>query len=164
MYSIWKELEAIGALDDDPEHLALTLTAGRGWYGSKVEESSAHVRHFNFIRSWFEDKRQKLLEDQMRRSDEVDDIDMFVDATVRACMNRRFFKTEGDELGLGPSILEPGDVLCVLFGAQMPFILRPTDHGVYHLAGEYYVHSLMDGRAIDEWKKSGIAAEDFSIV
>jgi hypothetical protein len=43
-----------------------------------------------------------------------------------------------------------GDVICVIKGARMPFILRPTSAigespGYYRLVGCCYIHGVMDG-------------------
>jgi len=41
----------------------------------------------------------------------------------------------------------PGDILCIVMGAAVPFVLRPVDGG-YQLIGECYVHGLMNGEAL----------------
>ncbi len=53
-------------------------------------------------------------------------------------------------LGLGPAILRKGDLCCVLFGAQVPFILRSVGEN-YQLVGETYVHGIMKGEAMVDW-------------
>lgn len=63
------------------------------------------------------------------------------------CWGHSFFGTKGGYMGLGPKILQPGDVVCVLAGGEVPFILRP-DHGYYRLVGECYLHGIMNGEAI----------------
>jgi hypothetical protein len=49
---------------------------------------------------------------------------------------------------------EPGDMVCLILGAEVPFILRRLDGGdsdvaeegrCYTLVGERYIHSMMDG-------------------
>jgi hypothetical protein len=41
----------------------------------------------------------------------------------------------------------PGDLICVVMGAAVPFVLRPL-HSGYQLIGECYVHGLMCGEAL----------------
>jgi hypothetical protein len=41
-------------------------------------------------------------------------------------------------MGLGPSVLPKSDICVVLYGGDVPFILRQRD-GVNSFAGEYYV-------------------------
>jgi hypothetical protein len=77
--------------------------------------------------------------------------------------NRRFFITQSGYMGLGPQIVAPGDQVWVLLGAEVPCLLRsggrpwPTESGrsimtktqEHHgLAGECYVHGLMDGEVL----------------
>lgn len=53
-----------------------------------------------------------------------------------------------DTWGLGPIMLEVGDIVCVLLGGNLPFVLRNRDNDEYCLVGESYVHGLMDGEAV----------------
>jgi hypothetical protein len=67
-----------------------------------------------------------------------------------ACYQSKMFRTAKGYLGLGPEILKAGDIVAVIFGAKVPFILRPEgDH--YLLVGDCYVHGVMQGEAVEEW-------------
>lgn len=67
---------------------------------------------------------------------------------MRAAMKRSFFVTEKGYMGLGPFNTEEGDLVYVLAGGQVPFILRPEiSSGGFWLVGESYVHGIMDGEA-----------------
>ncbi|CAO2650180.1 Nn.00g014720.m01.CDS01 [Neocucurbitaria sp. VM-36] len=59
----------------------------------------------------------------------------------------RFFTTQGGFVGLGPPNTMAGDLVYVLNGASVPFLLRrsATRTGAYRLVGECYVHGLMNG-------------------
>ena len=70
---------------------------------------------------------------------------------------RWFFLTEDGYFGLGPVEIEEGDVVCVLAGGKMPFVLRAvnktcescrTDQLCYRLMGFAYVHGIMDGEVV----------------
>lgn len=74
---------------------------------------------------------------------------------------RDFFVTDGGLLGIGPSIVEPGDVIVVLFGPLLA-ILRPVGD-MWRFVGECYVHDIMQGQAVEKWKESGEPAMDFCI-
>jgi hypothetical protein len=63
-------------------------------------------------------------------------------------------------LGTGPEGLCVGDVVCVLFGSDVPFILRPSPEGDYQLIGECYVSGIMRGEALD----MGLEEREFLIV
>ena len=78
---------------------------------------------------------------------------------------RWFFKTSNGYFGLGPLLMEEGDVVCVLAGGSTPFILRELNEtcetcgqgqNCWRLMGYAYVHGFMDGEAVtlvDEGKK-----------
>ncbi|KAF5253710.1 hypothetical protein FANTH_1402 [Fusarium anthophilum] len=61
----------------------------------------------------------------------------------------RLFKTASKDFGIGPVDMKIGDKLCVLFGAEVPFILRPKGDG-YLVVGECYVYDLMHGEILDK--------------
>lgn len=71
---------------------------------------------------------------------------------------RKFFTTAKGTIGLGPRSMRPGDLVCVLCGGKVPFILRKDGPG-YTLVGEAYVHDIMDGQAL--WEGSNF--EEFRI-
>jgi hypothetical protein len=47
-----------------------------------------------------------------------------------------FSVCENGHIGLGPLATRSGDLVCVLNGGDVPFILRPTSGGKYYLVGE----------------------------
>lgn len=77
------------------------------------------------------------------------------------CRNRRFFTTESGHWGLGAPGLQKGDVCVVIYGADIPFILRPIPGcRKYRLVGQCYISGVMfgelleksqDGTDISEW-------------
>lgn len=58
---------------------------------------------------------------------------------------RRLFISSQGYYGLGDESLQTGDVICLLFGGDSPFLSRETDEGRYELVGEAYVHGIMHG-------------------
>jgi hypothetical protein len=60
------------------------------------------------------------------------------------------FFTTGGFLGQGPSEAQEGDEIAIIFGAQMPFIIRRDLDGHYLLIGECFVHGLMRGESTDD--------------
>ncbi|KAK5989088.1 hypothetical protein PT974_10586 [Cladobotryum mycophilum] len=72
----------------------------------------------------------------------------------------RFFCSPAGYYGLARSRVAPGDVICVLVGASVPFILRPCEGGdLYQLMGEAYVHGVMYGEVMGELEAEGIRRE-----
>lgn len=64
---------------------------------------------------------------------------------------RSFICTQKGHYGLAPCIVKPGDVVCIFFGAAVPFVLRRADTAkpnLYKLVGECYIHNLMRGKAL----------------
>jgi hypothetical protein len=62
--------------------------------------------------------------------------------------NHRVFVTSSGHLGLGPEYMELNDVVVVLFGGNLPFLLRPLTNGQWNLVGQCYVHGIMKGEAL----------------
>lgn len=84
-------------------------------------------------------------------------------AANNATRNRAFARTHDGYYVLGPKIMEPGDVVCVLYGGNLPFYLRPWG-SKYLLVGECYVHGIMNGEMIEAAERKGIQEEVFQIV
>lgn len=78
-------------------------------------------------------------------------------AVERACSARRLFSTEeGSLFGLGPALMDEGDELVLLYEADLPCILRPTQYGErFHFVGSCYVDGMMQGEAF------GLQGRDF---
>jgi hypothetical protein len=77
---------------------------------------------------------------------------------------RRVFNTTKGFLGTGAISLRGGDELWVLYGAQVPFILRKDEEGPnprqYKLIGEAYCHGLMHGKGL----RMGLPEQDIVLV
>ncbi|KAK8106967.1 HET-domain-containing protein [Apiospora kogelbergensis] len=69
-------------------------------------------------------------------------------------MSRCLYRTRRGYLGTGPHDVQRGDVVCVLMGGAVPFILRPRgDGGGYIVIGDAYVHGIMDGELVQDWEE-----------
>ena len=58
--------------------------------------------------------------------------------------------TQNCRLGLAPALTQKDDVVCVLFGANAPFILRSSKDGTYKIVGEAYVRDIMFGEILKD--------------
>jgi hypothetical protein len=56
-----------------------------------------------------------------------------------------------------------GDVVCVLFGGTVPFVLRRSGDD-FRLHGEAYVYGVMNGEVIDQLDAGNITAEWITLV
>jgi hypothetical protein len=61
---------------------------------------------------------------------------------------RRICKTIDGRLACVPKSSEPGDVICTLLGAEVPYVLRPMATGFYSVIGESYVDDIMHGESL----------------
>jgi hypothetical protein len=87
-------------------------------------------------------------------------MDSFFWRAFTSITGRSFFTTREGYVGIAPDCVEPGDVVCVLLGADTPVLLRPTktrtigksegEDGKEHwqVVGAGYVPGLMLGEAI----------------
>ena len=73
------------------------------------------------------------------------------------------FTSKDNCLGIGPEILEEGDIIVYIYGAQVPFALRPQ-HGHWRFVGECYMHDFIQSYDIKSWSKNGGQTETFRIV
>lgn len=67
---------------------------------------------------------------------------------------RRVASTNTGYIAAVPEYAQSGDLIVALFGADVPFVLRPTKgpdalEKPYILVGECYVHGAMDGEALE---------------
>jgi hypothetical protein len=68
-------------------------------------------------------------------------------------LGMRFCVTEKGRMAIVPPLSNKGDIICVIKGARMPFVLRETSYGersLYNLVGSCYVHGVMDGEIHDD--------------
>lgn len=53
-------------------------------------------------------------------------------------------------MGLIPGAALQGDLIAIFLGAGTPFVLGKSDAGVHVVAGECYIHGIMNGEALQE--------------
>ena len=80
---------------------------------------------------------------------------------LRASLGRSFFVSEKGHFGICPKNTRPGDVLAVVFGASVTFVLKPNEKdSTFSLVGGCYIHGFMEGEALD----LDIAPESFTML
>jgi hypothetical protein len=66
-------------------------------------------------------------------------------------------------MGLAPSTILVGDMVCVILGCQVPIIIQKVNrHQV--LVGETYVHGIMDGEVIERLTKGVYKLREFLLL
>lgn len=83
-------------------------------------------------------------------------------AVLVASENRCFFSTTSGHVGIGPKVILPGDIVAIIYGSRMPFVLRQSGE-YYRMLGDSYVHGIMDGEAVPVGEASGTLHETFTI-
>ncbi|KAI1177351.1 heterokaryon incompatibility protein-domain-containing protein [Nemania sp. FL0916] len=79
--------------------------------------------------------------------------------------NRRFFITKKGYCGIGPVDMRTGDVCAVLFGVDVPLIIRRSDQDKqYTLVGECYIHGIMYGEAVLQSEEPLSGMEESNII
>jgi hypothetical protein len=88
----------------------------------------------------------------------LDEFRLFVE---EKCAGRILFVTKSGFIGLGPASMLPGDIVVVLFGGRVPYIVRKrsvpssSSSGLIHatethytFVGESYIFGVMEGEAL----------------
>lgn len=95
------------------------------------------------------------------------------EAAAQTTYNRCVFiagPTDNAFMGLGLRTCREGDWICILFGGNTPFILRPShvnpdafpsEVNEWTLVSDCYVHGLMDGEAMEHTRDPGCEYKDF---
>lgn len=86
------------------------------------------------------------------------DVAQFATAHVAATIDKRLAKTSKNNLALVPETTQEGDIIAILAGGRVPYVLRPAltrNHDdascrLYTFVGDAYVYGIMDGQA---WPK-----------
>ncbi|EWZ30171.1 hypothetical protein BFJ70_g1773 [Fusarium oxysporum] len=62
--------------------------------------------------------------------------------------SRRFARTDMGLVGYVPMRAKRGDLVVVLYGSKVPFVVREQEHGRFSLVGECYMDGIMHGEGI----------------
>jgi hypothetical protein len=63
---------------------------------------------------------------------------------------RRFCVTYNERLAFVPPAAKKGDIITILFGGEVPYVLRPLNNGWYNVVGECYVNGMMYGEGLSD--------------
>jgi hypothetical protein len=138
------------------EFFSHTLTCGRNSYGGRETQQRALLPH---LAACICADKERFSTRMPTVSDRILDIsnikvlaeggapEIFEEAAKNVSHNTSLFLTTSGHIGLGPSEMVPGDVVCVLGGADMPMVLRKNDD-CYNLVGECYIDDIMEGQAV----------------
>jgi hypothetical protein len=88
--------------------------------------------------------------------------------TNRVCVGRKFITTDGLAFGIAESWVRTDDLVVVLNGGTVPYILRPRPQQAgsdptYEFMGECYIQARMDGRVVEEQRRQRKPVEMFDL-
>lgn len=84
-------------------------------------------------------EKQRMGETEMLR---------YFSACTRRCYNRRFFVSSAERYGWAVDGTKTDDIVAILYGCPILFLLRESGDGTYKILGDCYIHGLMDGEAL----------------
>ena len=87
----------------------------------------------------------------------------YYDLIFHYCSNRRFFGAGSGCVGVAASALQVDDVVAILYGAPWPVILRPLENGFQYVS-QCYIDGIMQGEAVQERRRTGLADETFTLL
>jgi hypothetical protein len=91
----------------------------------------------------------------LKVSSESGDPDEYAALARNFCYSRCFFITLAGRMGIGPSDSKVNDIIAVIPGGGVPYIIRPEGSD-WLLVGESYVHGVMRGELVQEHIRGGI--------
>ncbi|KAK1714507.1 heterokaryon incompatibility protein [Colletotrichum acutatum] len=97
------------------------------------------------------EERQQLLDDFSRRIPGQSNYSENMDKMTGKCP----YMTRKGYVGMGPGEACPGDLVVILFGSRIPYVLRPSGDGtMYCFVGEAYCDGVMDGEMLTKREKT----------
>jgi hypothetical protein len=81
------------------------------------------------------------------QQDEMKHVEPGYIRALRLLHSRRPFISASGFVGLAPSHVEAGDMICIFFGGHVPYVLRKCGEA-HILIGEAYVHGIMYGECM----------------
>ncbi|KAI1415062.1 heterokaryon incompatibility protein-domain-containing protein [Hypoxylon sp. FL1857] len=146
-------------------------TVSPAW--STVDKALAYYRAH--MRTHWEYTERPAVEVLKLTKDSPDELTWYKTRAIPTCLDQCFFRTSNGSFGLCPWPTKEGDVVAFLFGAEVPYLLRPiNDEQVngnnisiqckYELVGECYLDGFMDGEIFTSHGGSDLETTIFNII
>lgn len=138
-----------------PEAIVLSLS-------SKI---SAYKSGLAAMERWFRKSKKQLRSLASKDGSKEGNAAAWLLVAEQNVRERSFAVTSTGYFVLAPPAAEKGDLVCVLFGGETPYILRSlsAETKEYQLIGEAYVNGLMGGEAIVMGHAGEISEENIKI-
>jgi len=88
----------------------------------------------------------------------------YVSNISRNIIGRALFVTKNGRVCLGPRHIAKGDLCCIVYGCQVPVILRPAGNGRYEFVGDACVEGVMEGEAMELLADGKVTEEWFTLI
>lgn len=94
---------------------------------------------------------------------------VWLQAAGQNATNRKFAVTKQGHFVMAPPTVRRGDLLCVLFGGETPYVLRrlsgngESGQALYQFVGEAYTYGLMKGEAMEMFQAGKLLPTSFRI-
>ncbi|KAL8803976.1 MAG: hypothetical protein Q9182_002848 [Xanthomendoza sp. 2 TL-2023] len=148
--------------------LAICLTCGSNKVNADAELHQEHIQAFAlFLQGCRQLSPANLhkISGTLRRlltCNSRQDFPVYWDDLWSTAINRRFFVTATGMMGMGPPSTKAEDLTCIMFGSEVPFVLRPLDL-YFNLIGDAYVRAggvPCNGKTLSNATGYGIPAEN----
>ncbi|TVY68799.1 Heterokaryon incompatibility protein 6 OR allele [Lachnellula suecica] len=80
------------------------------------------------------------------------------------CLDPNFFVASNGLFGLCPSTAKEGDDIVLLYGGNVPYLLRPSGVNTFKLVGECFVEGIMKGEYLEHITETGQKSEVFCLI
>lgn len=142
-HAIHKIPSHYGTPEDCEEAFWRTLIADRdlNWHGPPTTES-------------FAGRFDSFLNDDFKTNYTY--IRPYSHAVINRLVGRSFLVTEKGYLGLGRTGTRQGDVICIIRGGNVPFLLRNRSDGFLEFVSDAYLHGVMDGSFVRDAKQEDL--------
>jgi hypothetical protein len=144
--------------ESDLKALCWTMTAGKDWADEPIQDTASHWSDFA---AWWVQISSHTLDPRTRAAAQTGSAQRFLTA-ASDCWDRRLFVTSKGYLGLGPEALRECDLVCILSGGPVPYVLRKVDE-YFYFVGESYVYGLMKDEAVQQWREGKLALRNFEL-
>jgi hypothetical protein len=146
---IWmQECERIGLGEQDHlekyEQFWRTMLCDLTGIGTRVP--AEYEQHFSKVLDLSHNSDLRLDKDWLKEA--VGSITLVESSLHKYAAHKRFCTTNGGRFAQVPKAAEPDDLICILYGGNVPFVIRPREDGHYRLIGECYIHSFIDREAM----------------
>jgi hypothetical protein len=107
-----------------------------------------------------ESEEETTMEEEVKKRKEF--CAPLLDSIIRVTRGRQMLFTTKGYLGLGPEAAQIRDLICVLFGVRLSFVLRKVGSR-YILIGASYVDGIIDGEILEQVNLRELNVEEFDI-